>query len=464
MEFIDIKKQLLEDKNNKNLFDYPLRIKKAQESEVFKELLTSICSKSDRCIHPAWFYIFEDKFKKEGVQYYFTNNILNLSFSKKYDIPHISQICESVRIYSSLISNIQLNICFLDETSEFLAVFPETKRFLKTFLFPKIECQEGARHIDLTYDFVDKLRISIEINEMHHKKYEDKLRANEIYVKTKRNLILHYLDESTIEDLEKQIINKFTKELFKYNEKIGLYFHLIYHKIIPNVSICMFFSSLKDECDKQELTWSRFKTKCNELQIPMCDNFLIELVNEDAIDFHTYFENVTNFTTLTSVSLLTHTGYDCLLMSTKLSDIKIMFSRYKQSYEKLIIDINKSLSEGEIMTRQYIEEKEIEYAFKDMLHYIAKCFFKSNRQFLNANFPFLKKANGSGRFPNKEKVKKFANECDCEINLGEYSGIETIRGYRWLNENDIIETFKKNDKEIPKLFLEDDDDNQEEYD
>ena len=32
------------------------------------------------------------------------------------------------------------------------------------------------------------------------------------------------------------------------------------------------------------------------------------------------------------------------------------------------------------------------------------------------------------------------------------------------NENDIIETFKKNDKEIPKLFLEDDDDNQEEYD
>ena len=102
-------------------------------------------------------------------------------------------------------------------------------------------------------------------------------------------------------------------------------------------------------------------------------------------------------------------------------------------------------------------------------HFFAKYFFKTNATFLNNKFPFLKKAKGSGRYPNKEKVKKFANYCDCEINLDEYNGVETIRGYRWLNENDISETFNRT-KNVAHyqasndVIVNEDDSEDEEYD
>jgi hypothetical protein len=97
-----------------------------------------------------------------------------------------------------------------------------------------------------------------------------------------------------------------------------------------------------------------------------------------------------------------------------------------------------------------------------MLCNIAKWFLKTNSTLLNDKFPFLKKAKGSGRYPNKEKVRKFANYCNCEINLDEYSGVETIRGYRWLNENDISETFSKTNNVAHCLVSNDDDYNSEE--
>ena len=383
----------------KDLYEYrhnPTEIK------VFHKIyeLLQIKTKT-RCIHPVWFFIFIDDFKKIGVKYKIDcNNIVQIYLPPNLHVPHKKQILETVRIYSSIFFSDIIMDHFADKTSLLITQFPFTKDFFKSFLFPYIEKETRTNtrlYKDLSYEFNGIGTINIELNEEHHKVNADKRRAREIYYFYKEHIIQHYYDSNdSSHNLLKVILQSLTRLLFKKDKNLALAFHVVNQGIINDIKSAIIFYNLKDFANNKTLTWYRFKEICNQLKIVITDDFLNEL--KDEINIEEYFYNILQFDEINDETLLTITGCDCLLMSIRnkhskySSDIKIIYSKYKNEYDKLIISINTELSEGEEMVRNYKQEEfEINSLTKIIIKWVLTKLstYKSDSIKLVPEFPFL---------------------------------------------------------------------------
>lgn len=348
-------------------------------SEKMYEIIKILCSsKGIRSIHPAWFFILKEYFEQDNFIFKIDDTNLNFFVPKDLTMPHRIQIIATLKIYYSLLKNTKIDKCFIEEDSEFILKYTEFKDIYKYLFFPIIEERNEMKFIDLSYDFNNIINsIKLEINEPHHDEDIDKMREQLIYFKTQNRIIHCYLSKDVkkkkknepIEDIVKRInncINEIMPQVIKnylfrltfsiYNknkeyEFAALTFNAFVRNIVANLSLALFFTTLKELSDTQELTWKLFRQICESVGIYISSNF-IKLIDKatkncDKKDKETIYKNMfysfkLNEDTLNENTLLTENGFDYYLM--KLTEeqcaqsvlINNMYSNYKIEYNKVM--------------------------------------------------------------------------------------------------------------------------------
>lgn len=342
-----------------------------------------------RTIHPAWFFIHQDKFKNDKIIFeeVIENEIdqikVQLPQNTKEEIRNKIQKLETLNIYFALLKNPKIIKCIIDKRSEFLAEYPEFKDFWKYLFFPRIEMkQEGTKcSIDLTYDFDNIIKdCNIEINEPHHKKENDTKRETKIYCRTNNRIINYYIDKETgngdLKKLLQETFFRMTVGIFMKNMYAGLTFNAFIQDIIPNLSHSLFFSNLKKMSKELKLSWKEFVKMCEEIGITIEKDYINIFIkntqymkNDEQIKekLIKHFYNLPSFELdkklFSNKTLLTESGYDYYLIrlpdSEESEEIKDIYSNYRQAYDDMMITLLSDRDiEIEMYENQLVQERE----------------------------------------------------------------------------------------------------------
>jgi hypothetical protein len=331
--------------------------------KIIKELLQT---QGIRTVHPAWFFIHQEKFKEDKIIFEETieNEIdiikVNLPKNTKQEIRNKIQKLETLNIYYALLTNPKIEKCFIDKRSLFIENYPEFSELWKYLFFPRVEMKQESTNcrIDLTYDFNNIIKdINIEINEPHHNKKKDTGRETEIFCRSGNRIIQYYINKSKgtgdISKLLQQIYFRITVGIFMKNMYAGLTYNAFIMNIIPNLSHALFFSNLKKLSKTLKLSWKTFVKMCQDIGIVIDKEFINIFItnsqymkNEEKIKekLNKHFYNLSSFELnkklLGSKTLLTESGYDYYLIrlpdSEESEEIKDIYSNYRQAYDEVM--------------------------------------------------------------------------------------------------------------------------------
>jgi hypothetical protein len=360
----------------KQMTDYKsLNITNYNSDDTYKIIKKLLSSRGIRSVHPAWFFIFKEHFENDNFIFEEdTNNnlcIINLSIPENFVMPHRIQIIGTLKIYYTFLTHPKIIECFLKKRSKFVSSYSEFKELYKYLFFPDIEKKVNKKFIDLSYEF-DNNCIEVEINEPEHDETTDLGREQLIYFKTNNRVVQCYLDKEVrqknkneqVSNILERINNCINEVLpnvidsiffrlimiiFSKNEFAGLTFNAFLKEIISNLFLSIFFSELKKESLLKKLTWKKFRKYCKSVGIDIDRNFIKKILDELPDDEEEQLDDLKelfyDYTELDENTLLTETGYDYYLMqlnkkqSCNSLQIKRMYSKYKQEYDKLMKDI-----------------------------------------------------------------------------------------------------------------------------
>ena len=136
-----------------------------------------------RGIHPVLPFLFCEELNKLGV--YFrqvpSNGVLELK-SKNDDFRIRDQVSETIKLFDILINDIDL-LRYLGEDADSIIKASPIEWKMKT--------HNSNRFLDWCIIFRKDVEIWLEVNEGHHNPITDNKRRSEIFIKTKRKVILY---------------------------------------------------------------------------------------------------------------------------------------------------------------------------------------------------------------------------------------------------------------------------------
>jgi len=224
----------------KNMFNHPKNkkskgfrfeshnnIKKNTIVNYVNEMLISKSYKDCKVIHPYLFSIawpeIKKFFKVKKTESSFCNEVVPKSeFSQ--NINYRIQTRETLKITSLILGNKLIEDNFPDYYNY---LFSDRGITVEERIDVNIPDVSRKRWVDIKFSFSEKINIYLEINEKHHDKIKDKLRAIEIFSRTNSMPIMYYQDEEDMTNLIPKIYLEMCYAIAKVDTLQALKFYLI---------------------------------------------------------------------------------------------------------------------------------------------------------------------------------------------------------------------------------------------
>ena len=325
-----------------------------------------------RGIHPVLPFLFCEELNKLGV--YFrqvpSNGVLELK-SNNDEFRVRDQISETIKLFDILINDEDL-LRYLGEDADSIIKASPVEWKMKT--------HNSNRFLDWCIIFRKDVEIWLEINEGHHNPITDNKRRSEIFIKTKRKVILYYINEQTYLD---DIMPKIYLELSRMYSFVDMRRSLnIYCCKVSNMNAGMveFFVSLEMQYDKLKEKNKPLQIKLNDLISRFGDmgwkrKNVLKSFQERIDSKDLPKEDLVNYKgDLNSSKIkITDRGIDYFLTSIRLSewksavDLKESYHIFRKSYFQMIKDFNLDSHENSQMYLHFINNDLKEK--QDMINY-----------------------------------------------------------------------------------------------
>jgi hypothetical protein len=511
--FSNSEKQLDDFENNikfklpntfENLLYYPyettlksLKNGKYSKKEIFKIIYNIVNGKIKdnwgkvyRGVHPAWFLLFCNEFKKKGFNYLPKYNMDDDCFDGIMEIQHDNihirdQYIHSFKVYYYLINDSETEHITSGQHNN-CDIFK--KLYLNLIIEKYVESTEvySGKYIDMCYVFDNNNTLSIEINENHHNHISDEIRKKQIFARSLDKIIQYYIEESFL-SIKKELYKELSKCIYKMNQTIGAHLYMV--KINKfNIEDAYQFTALRTKIKNNNLPLSYLLKLCkNVWKITNIDQMVYKMIktNNLSIDCFIDCNNVNGLLDdeeeiiINKKVKLNNSGLTKILMYPRkndfedqtaakvfITDISNAYGNFMTCYYVMLEDIlSNGAEEVQMLHEQYNEDIGVMSMFVRLANLSIDNFKIMCKEVSELEhhpiLPYLIKEDKKKVYM-KDIAKKFGERGDVYQNL--ITTIETqqiIKNYRWIDDIEMQDIYEDYDKIKNKNISESNDDSDE---